>query len=57
MMIASRRQIDSEEFGGGYVNNWSTKSFADYVKKKDKKNFIILSRDHGGHGKIIKKLI
>jgi len=48
MMIASRRQIDSEEFGGGYVNNWSTKSFADYVKKKDKKNYIILSRDHGG---------
>ena len=22
MMIASRRQIDSKEFGGGYVNNW-----------------------------------
>lgn len=48
MLIASRRQIDSEEFGGGYVNNWSTKNFADYVKKKDKKNYIILSRDHGG---------
>ena len=26
LLIASRRQIDSEEFGGGYVNNWSTKS-------------------------------
>ena len=24
MLIASRRQIDSEDFGGGYVNNWST---------------------------------
>ena len=57
MMIASRRQIDSEEFGGGYVNNWSTKSFADYVKKRTKKNFIILSREWMAYGKIIKKLI
>lgn len=48
MLIASRRQIDSEEFGGGYVNNWTTKQFADYVLKKDKKNKIILARDHGG---------
>ena len=23
MLIASRRQIDSEELGGGYVNNWT----------------------------------
>ena len=37
MLIASRRQIDSEYFGGGYVNNWTTKTFSDYVKKKDKK--------------------
>ena len=37
MMIASRRQIDSKEFGGGYVNNWHTKEFGKYVKKKDKK--------------------
>ena len=42
MLIASRRQIDSELFGGGYVNNWSTKQFSDYVIKRDKrkKNFI-----------------
>ncbi len=48
MLIASRRQIDSEEFNGGYVNNWSTKDFANYVREKDKKNKIILARDHGG---------
>ena len=48
MLIASRRQIDSEDFGGGYVNNWSTKMFADYVINKDKKGKIILARDHGG---------
>ena len=23
-LIASRRQIDSTQFGGGYVNNWCT---------------------------------
>ena len=48
MMIASRRQIDSLEFGGGYVNNWDTSSFSNYIKKKDKKKNIILCRDHGG---------
>ena len=35
MLIASRRQIDSEQFGGGYVENWTTKQFADYVFEKD----------------------
>lgn len=48
LMIASRRQIDSEEFGGGYVNNWSTEAFASYVIDKDKKGKILLARDHGG---------
>jgi len=48
MMIASRRQIDSKEMGGGYVNNWDTKSFSNYVKKRDKNKLITLCRDHGG---------
>jgi len=48
MLIASRRQIDSQEFGGGYVNNWSTDKFADYVIEHDKKGKIFLARDHGG---------
>ena len=48
MLIASRRQIDSQEFGGGYVNNWSTDKYASYVREKDKKHNIILARDHGG---------
>ncbi len=47
-LIASRRQIDSSEFKGGYVNNWSTSNFSNFVKKIDKKNNIILARDHGG---------
>src|SRR3990167_1112630 len=48
MLIASRRQIECAELGGGYVNNWDTKSFAHYVKTRDKNNLIILARDHGG---------
>lgn len=47
-LIASRRQIDSSDFGGGYVNNWNTREFANYVKSKDKKGKTILARDHGG---------
>lgn len=48
MLIASRRQIDSENFGGGYVENWTTKDFSDYVLEKDKNKYICLARDHGG---------
>lgn len=48
MLIASRRQIEAEEFGGGYVNNWSTERFAEYVIEHDRKGKIILARDHGG---------
>ena len=47
-LIASRRQIDSSDFGGGYVNNWNTREFANYVQSKDKKGKTILARDHGG---------
>ena len=48
ILVASRRQIEAAEFGGGYVNNWSTESFAEYVIERDKKGKIILARDHGG---------
>lgn len=48
LMIASRRQIDSGEFGGGYVNNWTTEEYARYVTDRDKKGKVILARDHGG---------
>ena len=48
ILIASRRQIDSEALGGGYVNNWTTEEFANYVIDNDKKGMILLARDHGG---------
>lgn len=48
MLIASRRQIDSADFGGGYVNNWTTEDFANYVIENDKRGYVMLARDHGG---------
>ena len=39
----TRRQVD---YNGGYVNEWNTKSFYDYVKSKN--SSIVLERDHGG---------
>ena len=41
MLIASRRQVDAECFGGGYVNNWSTEKFSNYVRKKSKKYYFV----------------
>lgn len=47
-LIASRRQVDSEYHGGGYVNNWTTSEFADYVNKTSKNKLVFISRDHSG---------
>jgi hypothetical protein len=48
MLIASRRQIECEAQGGGYVNNWTTESFARYVRDRDRGGYVVLARDHGG---------
>jgi hypothetical protein len=47
MIIASRRQIESKQLGSGYVNNWSTEEFSEYINKHANSN-LILCRDHGG---------
>ena len=44
-LIPSRRQVENT---GGYVNNWTTSEFSQYVNNKTDK--IILQRDHGGPG-------
>jgi hypothetical protein len=48
MLIASRRQVECLELGGGYANNWDTFSFAEYVRRRDPDGMVILARDHGG---------
>lgn len=44
-LIPSRRQV---EYTKGYVNNWSTQDFAQYVKNRSK--HVCIERDHGGPG-------
>lgn len=48
MLIASRNQIECERMGGGYVENFNTESFANFVKSYDRENKVILCRDHSG---------
>ena len=44
--IPSRRQIECQNLGGGYVNRWTTEKFIEYVRSK--KSDIVLERDHAG---------
>ena len=48
ILIASRRQVDMAELGGGYVNNWTTESFSGYVRARTHGAPVFLGRDHGG---------
>lgn len=52
MFIASRNQVDAEEFGGGYVNGWNQFSFVEAVKEVSDSinydNYYYMCRDHGG---------
>jgi len=50
MLIASKNQVD---YAGGYVNNWTTKEYMDFVKKmKEKYSYsdVVICRDHCGPG-------
>lgn len=47
-LIPSRRQVDSEKLGGGYVEKWSTEKFANFVRSIDTGSYALLSRDHSG---------
>jgi tagatose-1,6-bisphosphate aldolase non-catalytic subunit AgaZ/GatZ len=46
-LIASRGQVDCEA-GLGYVEGWSTATFAKYVHERDPDGLVALCRDHGG---------
>jgi hypothetical protein len=50
MLIASKNQVDHS---GGYVNNWTTKEYMNFVnemKKKNKNADVRICRDHCGPG-------
>ena len=46
-LIATRNQIDAKKFGGGYVNNFSTEEYSNYIASF-KNKYLILCRDHCG---------
>jgi hypothetical protein len=48
MLVASRRQIEAEEFGSGYVNDWSSEEFVRFVRERDPEGYVLICRDHGG---------
>jgi tagatose-1,6-bisphosphate aldolase non-catalytic subunit AgaZ/GatZ len=48
MIIASRSQVECEDFGRGYVERWSTEEFVNYIRSKDPAGLIKICRDHGG---------
>ncbi|MBO5783593.1 MAG: class II D-tagatose-bisphosphate aldolase, non-catalytic subunit [Clostridia bacterium] len=52
MLIASRNQVDSDEFGHGYVRDWDQDRFVADVKAVQKEigftGLCYLCRDHGG---------
>jgi len=52
MLIASRNQVDSDEFGHGYVCNWDQDRFVADVKAVAEQTgfdgLVYLCRDHGG---------
>ena len=60
MFIASRNQVDKDEFGGGYVNGWDQFRFAKAVEEVAEKfgdtiTNIIYVEIMEDHGKEIKK--
>jgi hypothetical protein len=48
MIIASRNQIECDDFGRGYVERWSTEEFANYIRSRDPAGLMKICRDHGG---------
>jgi tagatose-1,6-bisphosphate aldolase non-catalytic subunit AgaZ/GatZ len=48
MLIPSRRQVEAESQGSGYVEGWNTRTFAQYVRSRDPEGLLMLCRDHGG---------
>lgn len=50
MLISSKSQID---WNGGYVNNWNTQQYSEYLDQMDKKypmSDVLICRDHCGTG-------
>ena len=48
MLIASRRQVDAQQFGGGYVDGLTPEALVGRVRDRDRRQRVLVCRDHGG---------
>ena len=48
VLIASRRQVDTDELGAGYVEGWDAERLAEHVRSRGGEDYVLLGRDHGG---------
>ncbi|HWI73255.1 MAG TPA: class II D-tagatose-bisphosphate aldolase, non-catalytic subunit [Baekduia sp.] len=48
MLIASRRQVDAAELGGGYVDGLTPQALCERVRTADARDRVVVCRDHGG---------
>lgn len=48
MLIPSRRQVETNVLGGGYVEGWTAADLVDYVRERDQDRLVLVCRDHGG---------
>lgn len=48
MLIPSRRQVESNALGGGYVEGWTASDLVHYVRERDRDRLVLVCRDHGG---------
>jgi len=48
VLIASRRQVDMDDLGAGYVEGWDAERLAEHVRSRGGEDYVLLGRDHGG---------
>ena len=48
VLIASRRQVDCDDLGAGYVEGWDAERLAEHVRSRGGEDHVLLGRDHGG---------
>lgn len=48
IISASCEQVDCEENGGGALDGWTTREFAEYVRERDEGGWVLICRDRAG---------
>jgi hypothetical protein len=48
MLIASRRQVEADDLGGGYVDGLNAHRLVEHVRRREPEGRVLVCRDHGG---------